>query len=71
MSEDFGFLMHGQGTIGPFSTEQVPVKQRGYPHTGQWLARFEGKWRVIFVRVKGSLFIRYRGEKINIQIEGV
>jgi hypothetical protein len=67
---DFGYLHHGKGTAGPFRTERVSVRLRGYPYTGQWCAFFEGKWRAVRVQVNRT-FIVYRGEKIAIQIEGV
>ncbi len=66
---DYGYLQHGIG-VGPFRTERVTVRERGWPHTGQWEARFEGKWRAVRVQVKRT-FIVYQGEKITIQIDGV
>ena len=62
---DIGYLHHG-----PFRTESVHIKARGWPHSGQWLARFEGRWRVVHVQLD-RLFIVYQGERITIQIEGV
>lgn len=70
MSTDIGYLHHGSGTSGPFCTESVPIRERGYPHAGQWEARFEGRWRVVHVQLR-RLFIVYQGERITIQIEGV
>jgi hypothetical protein len=70
MTTDYGYLQHGKGTNGPFRTEQVAITERGRPYTGQWLARFEGRWRVVYVQVN-RLYIVYRGQKIDIQIEGV
>ncbi len=67
---DYGYLQHGQSTQGPFRTERVPVKPDGWPHTGLWLARFDGKWRRVHVQVNRT-YIIYRGEKITIQIQGV
>lgn len=66
---DYGYLQHGKQP-GPFRTEQVRIKERGYPYPGQWLAYFEGSWRVVHMQVN-RLFITYRGEKITIQIDGV
>lgn len=69
---DYGYLQHGTGTAGPFRTERVHVKPRGWPHAGEWLALYSDRWRVVRVRsVKGSPFIVVQGKKINIQIEGV
>lgn len=66
-----GYLHHGHGTSGPFRTEAVPVKLSGWRPGGQcWLARYEGRWRKVHVRVAG-LFVVYRGERIAAQIEGV
>lgn len=67
---DVGYLQHGEGTQGPFRTEGVKIKERGYPHTGEWLAHFEGRWRVVHMQLN-RLYIVYRGERITIQIEGV
>lgn len=65
-----GYLQHGKGTNGPFRTEQVNVKQDVWPNADKWLAFFEGKWRRVFVQVNQT-FIRFNGEKIVIQIDGV
>ena len=67
---DFGYLQHEQGTPGPFRTERVPVKPDDWPHGGEWLARFEGKWRRVHVQVDRT-YIACRGGRITIQIEGV
>ena len=64
---DIGYLHHGQGTIGPFRTESVKVKNE---YGDKWLARFEGKWRRVHIQLKRT-YIVYNGQKINIQIEGV
>ena len=68
--EDVGYLHHGRGTEGPFCTERVRIRLRGYPHTGLWEARYEGRWRAVHVQLQG-LHIIHRGERITIQIEGV
>lgn len=65
-----GYLHHGEGTQGPFSTETVHIRPMGYPHAGEWEARYEGKWRKVHVQVNRT-YIVYRGERITIQIEGV
>lgn len=65
-----GYLQHGKGTAGPFRTEQVAIKERGWPYTGQYLALFEGRWRVVHVQLN-RLYIVFQGERITIQIEGV
>jgi len=64
---DYGYLQHGAGTSGPFRTERVTVTHEG---AGRWLARFAGRWRVVHIQV-GRTYIVFRGEKINILIEGV
>lgn len=64
-----GYFQHGKAP-GPFMTEEVTVKLAGWPRTGQYLAWYWGKWRLVRVQVKRT-FIVYRGEKIMIQIEGV
>ena len=64
---DIGYLQHGAGTSGPFSTESVHVK---HEFADRWLARFEGKWRRVHIQVNRT-FIVYKGEKITILIEGV
>ena len=69
-SIDYGFLQHGAGSSGPFRTEKVRIKLRGYPHTGQWVAQFMGRWRVVHVQLNRT-FIVWRGERITIEIEGV
>ena len=57
------FLQHGTGTTGPFSTEQVPCRERGNPRPrltrdgytkrGGSPTRFEvlhaGRWRRVYV----------------------
>lgn len=65
-----GCLQHRVGDTGPFRTEAVTVKPDDWPHVGQWLAWYEGKWRRVHQRVK-LLYIVHMGEKITIQIEGV
>ncbi len=69
MSET-GYLQHGAGTAGPFRTESVRMKPREWPHAGQWLARYEGQWRVVHVSLSRT-WIVYRGERIKILIQGV
>ena len=64
---DYGYLQHGQGTQGPFRTERVPVK---HECLDQWLAWFEGRWRVVYIQVNRT-YINWRGERITIQIDGV
>lgn len=62
-----GYLQHKAGPNGPFRTESVTVKNE---YGDKWLAHFEGKWRRVFIQV-GKTYIRYQGEKIVIQIDGV
>lgn len=64
-----GHLQHGSAP-GPFRTEQVTIRERGYPYTGQWQALYEGRWRVVHVQVNRT-YIVCNGERITIQIEGV
>lgn len=66
---DFGYLQHGSQP-GPFRTERVPVRLRGWPHVGMYEALFEGRWRAVRVQVRRA-FIVYHGARITIQIEGV
>lgn len=66
---DYGYLQHGKAP-GPFRTERVAVKPAGYPRAGQWMASFEGRWRLVHVQVNRT-FIVYMGERITIQIDGV
>lgn len=66
---DYGYLQHGKAP-GPFRTERVAVKPAGYPRAGQWMASFEGRWRLVHVQVKRT-FIVYMGQRITIQIDGV
>ena len=65
-----GYLQHGKETPGPYVTEVVGVKQDVWPNADKWLARYENKWRRVFVQVNRT-YIKYNGEKITIQIEGV
>ncbi len=67
--EDHGYLHHGSAP-GPFSTERVKVRLRGYPHAGMWEAYFEGRWRAVHVQLKRT-YIVFQCERITIQIEGV
>ncbi len=62
-----GYLQHGQGTEGPFRTEQVSIR---HEHSDHYLARYEGKWRHVHIQVNRT-YIVYMGERITIQIEGV
>ena len=64
---DIGYLHHGHGTIGPFMTEAVKVKNE---YGSKWLAWFEGKWRRVHIQLKRT-YIVFNGQKITIQIEGV
>lgn len=64
---DIGYLQHGRGTDGPYRTEAVRVRMEP---PFEWFARFEGRWRKVFVQVN-STFIRYRGQRIPILIDGV
>ncbi len=68
-SYDTGYLQHGS-IPGPFHTEKVLIRERGWPHAGQWQAYFKHKWRVVHVN-QSRLWIVYQGVKINIKIEGV
>lgn len=65
---DTGYLQHKAGPTGPFSTESVKVRHLGM--LDQYQAWFEGKWRKIYVQANRT-YIRYRGEKITIQVDGV
>ena len=67
MSDDYGFLQHGEGTAGPFRTERVRVRNQ---YADRWQAWFAGKWRRVHIQVNRT-FIVYRGERITIQIDGV
>lgn len=69
MSVFKGYLQHGSGQ-GPFRTEEVLIKEAGWPKTGQWVARYEGKWRLVHVQARRT-FIVYRGERITIIIKGI
>ena len=64
-----GYLQHGEAP-GPMMTEPVRIKQDVWPNADKWLAFYEGKWRRVVVQVNRT-FIRFDGEKITIQIEGV
>ena len=64
---DVGYLHHGEGTKGPFRTEEVKIKNE---YGSRWLAWFEGRWRRVHIQVKRT-YIVYQGEKITIQIWGV
>ena len=66
---DYGYLQHGRQP-GPFQTERVLVRLRGWPHVGMYEARFYGRWRAVHVQVRRT-YIVFQGEKITIQIEGV
>lgn len=66
---DIGYLQHGAAP-GPMRTERVTVKEAGWPRVGQWLAHFEGRWRLVHVQVKRT-FIIHMGQRITIQIDGV
>lgn len=56
-----GFLQH-RSAGGCMCTERVNVRERGWPHVGQWQARFEGRWRVVHVSLART-WIVYRGER--------
>jgi len=62
-----GYLQHAAGPLGPFRTERVTVK---HEFADRYLARFEGKWRRVFVDVR-RCYIKFQGERITIQIAGV
>lgn len=66
---DFGYLQHGSQP-GPFRTERVSVRLRGWPHVGIYEVFFEGLWRAVHVQVRRT-FIVYQGARITIQIDGV
>lgn len=66
MTPEYGYLQHGQSP-GPFLTEAVRIK---HLYADQWQAWYEGKWRTVFVQVNRT-YIRVKGERITIQIEGV
>lgn len=65
-----GYLQHGHG-YGPYRnslrTERVNIMHQG---ADRYMAWFEGRWRRVYIQVKRT-FIRYQGESITIQIEGV
>ncbi len=67
MQTEIGYLHHKASPVGPFRTESVKVKNE---YGDRWLARFEGKWRRVFIHVNRT-FIKFQGEKVTIQIEGV
>lgn len=67
MDYGIGYLQHKASENGPFRTEQVKVHNE---YGDKWLARFEGKWSRVFIDVK-RLYIKFQGEKITIQIDGV
>jgi hypothetical protein len=64
---DYGYLHHGSGSVGPFRTEKVTVKNE---YGDRWIAWFEGKWRRVHIQLN-RLYIVFQGERITIQIEGV
>ena len=68
---DFGYLHHvairKDGTRDSFCTELVQVK---HLFADNWQAYFEGKWRKVYIQVNRT-FIKFKGEKITIEIEGV
>lgn len=66
---DFGYLHHKASASGPFCTERVEITLRGWPHTGEWQARFEGRWRKVHTDGRTG-WIVYQGERIRITIEG-
>jgi hypothetical protein len=66
---DTGYLQHGHAP-GPYITMSVPIKQDVWPNAHRWLARYPDRWRVVYVQVNRT-FIRYKGEKITILIDGV
>lgn len=67
MARAFGYLQHKASDVGPFRTERVAIK---HEHSDRYLAMFEGRWRRVYINV-GRTFIRYQGERITIQIEGL
>lgn len=64
---EIGYLQHGQGTKGPFRTESVKIR---HLYGDRWEAYFEGKWRMVHIQVNRT-YIKYREEKITIQIDGL
>jgi hypothetical protein len=62
-----GYLQHGSGTAGPFRTENVIVR---HEYADRYLVMYAGVWRRVVIQV-GRTFIRYRGEKITVLIDGV
>lgn len=62
-----GYLQHKASPVGPFRTEEVKVR---HEYADMYQAFFEGKWRRVFVSVT-RLYIKFQGERITIQIEGL
>lgn len=64
-----GYLKHGHGTAGPFCCESVPVRERGWPHAGEYEAHWEGRWRKVHAKVKTPFdgYIIYYAQKVYIQ----
>jgi hypothetical protein len=65
--DDYGYLHHGQGTIGPFRTERVRIR---HEFADRWSVKFEGRWRRVHIQVNRT-YIIFQGERITVQIEGV
>lgn len=64
---EHAYLQHGQGTNGPFLTEHAPMK---FEAPDNYYVRFDGRWRKVHMNLK-SLWIMYRGKRINVLIEGI
>lgn len=66
MEQEHGYLQHGQPP-GPFRTEWVRIK-----HTMPdiYHARYEGVWRKVYATMART-YIRHKGARITILIEGV
>ena len=63
---DKGYLQHGTAP-GPFRTEEVTIR---HLYADNYEAWYEGKWRMVHIQVNRT-YIKVRGVKITIQIEGV
>lgn len=66
MSDVIGYLQHGKNP-GHFRTEEVNIR---HLHTDNWQAMYFGKWYKVNIQVNSG-YIRYRGNRIKIQIDGV
>jgi len=68
-SSDVGYLQFGEAGQ-PMETQPVSVRQRQWPHAGQWEARYDSRWRSVYV-TPSRTYIKWAGQKITILIEGV